>query len=67
MNKTISLDVPPEPPKTSVVLDRAGVAWQRHDEGWLQVGRFLLGGGPSWPSLLISSGPLRVIHNPEDE
>jgi hypothetical protein len=63
---TIGFDVPPEPPRMSVILDREDAAWQRYNEGWLRAGQFLIGGGAGWASLLITRGPVRVIYTPED-
>lgn len=59
----IQVDVPDQPPIGSVVLDRTGTAWQRRTENdpapWTSTGS---GTWLSWPELLITLGPLDVLH-----
>lgn len=59
----IELEVPVEPPHLSVVLAADGIAWQRFGETWTNCAMFaFLGNGLTWANLLISKGPVRVIH-----
>lgn len=63
----IGLEVPPEPPNRSVVLDRDGLAWQRIGGLWVRsavLGLFGTVVGPSatWADLLLKFGPVRVLH-----
>ncbi len=72
--ETINVDVPPEPPVGSVVLDALGVAWQSHtrDHGgrlWQSAGlRALMtfggtaSGWGSWAMLITERQPLTLIH-----
>lgn len=66
----IKLEVPMEPPRLSVVLDRLDVAWQRIGSHWYRANYATFEFIPpaaraqqlDWPSLLVHRGPVRVLH-----
>lgn len=61
----ISMTVPEEPPRMSVVLDEENWAWQRVSNSWVRCGEpFSFAptlGTRNWTELL-TRGPVRVIH-----
>lgn len=62
----IHVDVPEQPPVGSVVLDRTGNAWQRLDEHAVQPWTTTASGTwLSWAEVLVSRGPLDVVHRAE--
>jgi hypothetical protein len=68
----VGLDVPPEPPNFSVVLDANNFAWQRLAGTWVRGGTVLgfmgvNGTHQRWSDLLVDYGPVRVIHVPPAE
>lgn len=65
-----SVDLPVEPPRLSVVVDKEGLAWQRLGSSeWVRNGAVVMlfsrsEGGRSWPELLVNHGPVTLVHAP---
>jgi hypothetical protein len=64
--------LPDEPPAGTVVIDRAGIAWQRRGATlvngamWHSTHRIHNLAGPlNWANLLTDRGPVTEIHRPE--
>jgi len=74
---TLTADVPPEPPKMSVVMDRQRRAWQRLDgmfgHEWIRTTTPHMAIAPTeathmaWASLLVAHGPLHLVYLPPTE
>jgi len=67
------VSVPAEPPVLSVVLSRSGLAWQRAGRNWHSAGTPSVlcpqpgGVALSWAQLLLTYGPVTLVHAPEKD
>jgi hypothetical protein len=51
----------PEPEVGSVVLDRLGLAWQRHDWGWFPARSGVVWRSMNWDELVAQRGPVTLL------
>ncbi len=59
------VDVPLEPPVSSVVIDKNGRAWQRLDDEWAGLSEARHGDyteKTSWADLLVKKQPLQLVY-----